>query len=189
MIIKKMRIYWKGLPVSRKKHEISEGTLTDELTYEITYNDGGVFSVLFDRYIYLGGPHGTPLRKSMVIDLNTGMPISLHEIVQVSFKELLKILKERLETQYECEDQEIIDICYENIMQLYHQVDEFKFYIKHSALYIYFDVYEISCYYMGYVDLYIMDLHDYLSERYDIGEHEIVRKQPFFETIQKTESR
>ena len=36
------------------KNEISDGTLTDELTYEVTHNDSSILSILFDRYLYLG---------------------------------------------------------------------------------------------------------------------------------------
>lgn len=38
---------------------------------------------------------------------------------------------------------------------------------------------------MGYVDLYIMDLQEFLSERCDISECDIVRKQAIFEKIFK----
>lgn len=167
------------------KNEISDGTLTDELTYEVTHNDSSILSILFDRYLYLGGAHGTPLRKSMVVNLNTGEPIKLHEILPVSFSELMDILRNQLYVRYGSEDTEVLEVCYKNIVDLYHEVDEFKFYIRYSALYIYFDVYEISSYSMGYVDLYIMDLQEFLSERCDISECDIVRKQAIFEKIFK----
>lgn len=167
------------------KNEISDGTLTDELTYEVTHNDSSILSILFDRYLYLGGAHGTPLRKSMVVNLNTEEPIKLHEILPVSFSELMDILRNQLYVRYGSEDTEVLEVCYKNIVDLYHEVDEFKFYIRYSALYIYFDVYEISSYSMGYVDLYIMDLQEFLSERCDISECDIVRKQAIFEKIFK----
>lgn len=173
------------IAAQQEKDQISEGTLTDSLCYEITHNDAGIFSVIFDRYLYLGGFHGIPLRKCIVTDLNTGVPLNLHEILPLSFTELLSIIKEKLYIKYEKESSEVLEICYENIKKLYHQVDEFKFYIQYSALYIYFDVYEISSYSMGYMDLYIMDLTDYLRKRYNIGECDIVRKQPFFEKLDK----
>ena len=167
------------------KNEISDGTLTDEFTYEVTHNDSSILSILFDRYLYLGGAHGIPLRKSMVVNLNTGKPIKLHEILPVSFSELMDILRNQLYVRYGNEDTEILEVCYKNIADLYHEVDAFKFYIRYSALYIYFDVYEISSYSMGYVDLYIMDLQEFLSESCDISECDIVRKQAIFEKILK----
>lgn len=89
------------------------------------------------------------------------------------------------DVRYGSGDTEVLEVCYKNIVDLYHEVDEFKFYIRYSALYIYFDVYEISSYSMGYVDLYIMDLQEFLSERCDISECDIVRKQAIFEKIFK----
>lgn len=156
-----------------------------ELEIDITHNDSSILSILFDRYLYLGGAHGTPLRKSMVVNLNTGEPIKLHEILPVSFSELMDILRNQLYVRYGSGDTEVLEVCYKNIVDLYHEVDEFKFYIRYSALYIYFDVYEISSYSMGYVDLYIMDLQEFLSERCDISECDIVRKQAIFEKIFK----
>lgn len=151
----------------------------------LTDDFSSILSILFDRYLYLGGAHGTPLRKSMVVNLNTGEPIKLHEILPVSFSELMDILRNQLYVRYGSEDTEVLEVCYKNIVDLYHEVDEFKFYIRYSALYIYFDVYEISSYSMGYVDLYIMDLQEFLSERCDISECDIVRKQAIFEKIFK----
>lgn len=177
------------ISAQQEKDEISEGTLTDRLSYEVTHNDAGIFSVLFERYLYRGGVHGIPLRKSLIMDLNIGVPISLHEVLPVSFTEVMQMIKERLYTQYWQEDQAIIEICYKNIRELYHQVDDFKFYIKHAALYIYFDIYEISSYSMGFMDLYMVDLSEYLRKRSNIGERDIVRKQLFFERIEKADGR
>ena len=42
---------------------------------------------------------------------------------------------------------------------------------------------------MGYMDLYIMDLTDYLRNRYNIEECDIVRKQPLFEKIERETAR
>ena len=163
-----------------EKNTISDGTLTDCLEYKITHNNDGLCSILFERYFYRGGAHATPLRKSMVVDLNTGVEISLHEVLPMSFAELMRIVKERLFIKYRQEDEEILETCYENIRELYHRVDDFKFYIQYSSLYIYFDVYEISSYSMGYMDLYIMDVHERLKERGEIGEREIIRKKEMF---------
>ena len=88
-----MKRCWKRITNQPDKNEISDGTLTDEFTYEVTHNDSSILSILFDRYLYLGGAHGIPLRKSMVVNLNTGKPIKLHEILPVSFSELMDILK------------------------------------------------------------------------------------------------
>lgn len=179
----------KRIAAQQEKEQISEGTLTDNLCYEITHNDAGLFSVIFDRYLYLGGVHGTPLRKCIVADLNTGVLLSLHEVLPMSFIELMTIIRERLYTEYSQDYNDVLEECYQNISNLYHQVDEFKFYIKYSSLYIYFDIYEISGYSMGYMDLYIMDLTDYLRNRYNIEECDIVRKQPLFEKIERETAR
>lgn len=42
---------------------------------------------------------------------------------------------------------------------------------------------------MGFMDLYMGDLSKYLRERDNIGACDIVRKQAFFEKIEKAEGR
>lgn len=177
------------ISAQQEKNEISEGTLTDGLTYEVTHNDAGLLSILFERYLYTGGAHGIPLRKSLIVDLNIGVSISLHEVLPITFTELMQKIKERLYMQYWQEDKETIENFYENIRDRYHQVDDFEFYIQNTALYIYFGVYEIAGYSMGFMDLYMGDLSKYLRERDNIGARDIVRKQAFFEKIEKAEGR
>lgn len=69
--------------IARKAHltDVAELTMADGLTYEVLYNQNGILSIMFDRYLYLGGVHGTPLRKCIVYDLNTAKKLALHEIV------------------------------------------------------------------------------------------------------------
>lgn len=137
---------YSGLPFSYNVRKGRNGEYTKELWIDRREKSSSILSILFDRYLYLGGAHGIPLRKSMVVNLNTGKPIKLHEILPVSFSELMDILRNQLYVRYGNEDTEILEVCYKNIADLYHEVDAFKFYIRYSALYIYFDVYEISSY-------------------------------------------
>lgn len=52
-----------------------------DLSYDVTYNEGGVISVVFHDYMYTGGAHGSTLRYSYTFDLNTGHEYSLGDLL------------------------------------------------------------------------------------------------------------
>ena len=43
-----------------------------------------------------------------------------HEILPVSFSELMDILRNQLYVRYGSEDTEVLEVCYKNIVDLYH---------------------------------------------------------------------
>ena len=158
--------------------DVSELTMTDGLTYEILYNQNGLLSIRFDRYLYLGGVHGTPLRKCIVYDLNTAKKLSLHEIVNFTYSEILEKIKDRLIFEYSTEKEYAGDL-YKRIKEKYKSVDTFKYYIsEYSSLYIYFDIYEIGGYSMGYMDLYITSLDDLANRKNGVVMETIIREMP-----------
>ena len=164
---------------------ITERTLTDGLVYEIKYNKNGILCVVRERYLYEGGAHGIPLRKSFVFDLNSGSEMKLHEILHISFDELTTKIKERLEFLYSADGEEFVNECLKQIENRYHEVDEFQFYINNNAIYIFFGVYEIAGYAMGFMDLYIWEDIQFLSRIYDSEKRVIVRKKGYSEIFQE----
>lgn len=49
-----------------------EWTASDDIRYEVTNNDGKIFSVLMSGYEFQGGAHGMPYRIAMTFDAKTG---------------------------------------------------------------------------------------------------------------------
>lgn len=49
-----------------------EWNYSDEITYEVTNNDGKYFSVLMSGYDYTGGAHGMPYRINLTFNAKTG---------------------------------------------------------------------------------------------------------------------
>lgn len=93
--IKKINSFYKNQrteEIQSFKDYINEGTLgvsiTDELTYEVTYNKNGYISILQSGYMYAGGAHGMPYRIAHTFDLNTGKEITLKDIFDLKESEL-----------------------------------------------------------------------------------------------------
>ena len=164
--------------------DITELTLTDGLTYEVLYNQNGLLSMKFERYVYLGGPHGSPIRSCVVYDLNTAAKLKLHEVLPLSFAELMQQIEQSIKIQYTHKDSQLVAECYENIQEKYHDIDEFKFYIGNfGSIYIYFDYYEIGCYAMGYMDIYLGDFENPEDRKLNIKEQTIIRALPISSSL------
>lgn len=54
---------------------------SDEVTYEVTNNDGKYFSVLMSGYLYTGGAHGMPYRICATFDAKTGKKLTAAKIL------------------------------------------------------------------------------------------------------------
>lgn len=54
---------------------------SDEVTYEVTANDGKYFSILMSGYLYTGGAHGMPYRIPMTFDAQTGEKLTAAKIL------------------------------------------------------------------------------------------------------------
>ena len=144
----------------------SELSMSDGLTYEVLYNRRGLLSLKFERYLYLGGAHGTPLRKCVVYDLNSAKKITLDDLISLTYTEVLERIREQLKVRYPKEGVSV-DELYNRIKERYHAVGDFKYYLdRNSGIFIYFDIYEIGSYSMGYMDLYLTYLED---ENYSVS--------------------
>lgn len=53
----------------------------DEVTYEVTNNDGKYFSVVMSGYLYTGGAHGMPYRICSTFDAKTGEKLTASKIL------------------------------------------------------------------------------------------------------------
>lgn len=54
---------------------------SDQISYEVTSNDGKYFSVLMSGYDYQGGAHGSPYRITMTFDSKTGQKLTAAKLL------------------------------------------------------------------------------------------------------------
>lgn len=58
-----------------------EWNYSDEITYEVTNNDGKYFSVLMSGYDYTGGAHGMPYRINLTFNAKTGEKLTAAKLL------------------------------------------------------------------------------------------------------------
>lgn len=60
---------------------VPEWNASDEITYEVTSNDGKYFSVLMSGYLFQGGAHGSPYRVAMTFDAKNGKKLTAAKLL------------------------------------------------------------------------------------------------------------
>lgn len=58
-----------------------EWIASDDIRYEVTNNDGKIFSVLMSGYEFQGGAHGMPYRIAMTFDAKTGEKLTAEKLL------------------------------------------------------------------------------------------------------------
>ncbi|MDN9011542.1 PdaC/SigV domain-containing protein [Brevibacillus laterosporus] len=128
---------------SQASMEIREGENPYDylLNYEITYNQNGLISVVFDQYTYTGGAHGMVDRVAYTIDIKTGNILSLQDLLKENsaYKaEISQQIKKQFQQKYG-----YLLTPFETIS------DEQAFYVKGDSVIIYFGLYEYTPYAAG----------------------------------------
>ncbi|MDT3416280.1 hypothetical protein QO009_002148 [Brevibacillus aydinogluensis] len=135
------------------------GTTEMQGSYEIKNNQRGIFSVTLNNYAYTPPmAHGMTYMMSLTADVQTGQVFSLRDLFKPG-SDYVKVLSDNIKTQ----------IANRHIPTL----EPFKairpdqdFYVADKALVIYFQLYEITPYYVGFpmFPISVFDLEPIISE-------------------------
>lgn len=134
---------------TKKLYMDIEGYTTRSLAAEVTYDQDGIFSVLFSGYEHqLGAAHGFYFYQSFTFNTETGDLLSMEQILDKTKKEVRSLLKKEIKKQIRKEP----DAFYENAKKL--AVDCIKkqpehFYLTEDGLVYFFQLYEIAPYAAG----------------------------------------
>lgn len=113
-----------------------------DLSYEITYNENGVISVLFHDYMFTGGAHGGTTRYSHTFDLATGHEYSLGDLLGYRPDWLAEASAE-IARQFEKRDIYMLNE--------FHGIEpDQPFYVKDGHAIVYFQQYEYTPYAYGF---------------------------------------
>lgn len=88
------------------KIPMPEWHYTDDLTYEVTANDGDYFSVLMSGYLFRGGAHGSPYRVTMTFDAKTGEKLTASKLFGTTRSKLNAMVRELYLQKYDKEGTE-----------------------------------------------------------------------------------
>ena len=127
-------------------------------TYELKNNDKGVLSIVLINYSFAGGAHGNTIAKALNFDIETGHVYTLPELFKPNsnyVKKISDIIKVQIKAR--------------NIPTLgdFTEINPNQdFYIADRSLVIFFQLYEITPYYVGipYFPISIYELEDVINE-------------------------
>ncbi len=106
-------------------------------------------SLVFDRYHYTGGPHGTTVRTGNTWDLHTGSKVSLsyffHKNAQYR-KRLTEAICDQIRRQKEREEILFFENPLRNARQCF---NESNYYLTNNAVVIHYPLYTLAPYYAG----------------------------------------
>lgn len=135
---------------------------SDEISYEVTSNDGKYFSVLMSGYDYQGGAHGMPYRETMTFDAKTGQKLTAAKLFgttkaklnsKVRNLYLKKYDKEGVEAGFHTglvEGKSDRDVLKENLAPI-----DFNnaFYVKNGKAVFYANPYDLGPYAAGFIEV------------------------------------
>lgn len=127
-------------------------------TYELKNNDKGVLSIVLINYSFAGGAHGNTIAKALNFDIETGHVYTLPELFKPNSNYVKKI-SDIIKVQIKARDMPTLgDFTEINPNQ--------DFYIADRSLVIFFQLYEITPYYVGipYFPISIYELEDIINE-------------------------
>jgi hypothetical protein len=131
--------------------------------YEIKSNERGIVSISQSNYAYTTpSAHGLTLMKSVTADVQTGKIFSLRDLFKPG-SDYVKVLSDMIQQQINQRQIPILE--YKGI-----RPDQ-AYYIADKALVIYFNVYEISPYYVGFpmFPISVYDLQSIMDENGPLG--------------------
>ncbi len=128
-------------------------------TYELKNNDKGVLSITLENYAFAGGAHGNTIVKALNFDIMTGHIYTLPELFKPN-SDYIKRISNIIKAQIRARDLPILDEFTEISPNQY-------FYIADRCLVIFFQLYEITPYYIGipYFPISIYELEDIINEQ------------------------
>ena len=125
--------------------------------FEVKTNERGIFSLSLSVYSFTGGAHGMTIIKSLTFDVATGSQYNLSDLFKVESDYVTKL---STIIQKKIKDWNI---------QLLDEFTKIKndqdFYLADHSLVIYFQLYEITPYFVGfpYFPIPILDIQDIIK--------------------------
>lgn len=141
------------------------GSFTEMIgTFEIKTNERNVLSLSLSNYAYAyQHAHGLTLMKSLTFDVQTGKPVALGDLFKAG-SNYVQVLSDLVREQISERD-----------IQLVNGFDGISpnqdFYIADKALVLYFQLYEITPYYVGFpmFPISVFDIRDIIDENGLLG--------------------
>ncbi|WP_096435007.1 DUF3298 and DUF4163 domain-containing protein [Alteribacter populi] len=138
------RIYRTVTEIYRDQIQSQTGTLDEMLgNFEIKTNERGYFSIILSNYTYsYPMAHGLTLAKGLTFDTNTGNLYSLSQLFKPN-SEYVKVLSKQVSAQIKDRELPLLN----GFTSIKPEQD---FYLADKALVLFFQLYDITPYYVGF---------------------------------------
>ena len=132
-------------------YEENNIVVTDELTYEVTYNKNGYLCIIQSGYIYTGGAHGMPYRIAHTFDLNTGKEVLLKDVFQLTEKEMTLKIARAFNKMFKADTESTY---WDDALKTVKKTANFSspFYLTDKGVCFYYSPYDLACYARGFVE-------------------------------------
>ncbi|MDF2652629.1 MAG: hypothetical protein K0Q73_8434 [Paenibacillus sp.] len=157
------RLIYKQVHVLQQEQQKIQTGSNMEMTghYEIKTNERGILSLILSNYGYsYPMAHGNTLAKSLTFNVNTGKSYSLAELFKPG-SDYVKVLSDEVAAQLRHRDLPTI----QPFTEIQPNQD---FYLADKALVIFFQLYEITPYYVG-MPMFPISVYDLLPIAADPG--------------------
>lgn len=140
----------------------------DEMNYGISRNDGKVFSMSLNTYLYAGGAHGMPHNRFLNFDSKSGAELMLKDIAAVDEETLTQEVNAILVQQCEAMEQQPDNPLFDNWRDYIHMVlSDGSWYLDEDGFHTLAEVYMLAPYSHGPVDFAIpYDECSFMKEEY-----------------------
>jgi len=122
-------------------------------TFDVSYNKNDLLSIVISGYLNAGGAHPNTMRVSKTFDLKNNKELSLNDILVDGYeKNIYGGFEKFVNAEYDGLSTDTRDEVLESIKK---EINSVNFYLADKELVLYFDVYQVAGYAMGYpsVDL------------------------------------
>ncbi len=122
--------------------------LNYESAFDVFYNKNGLLCIMIENYYNNQGVHPDTERISHVFDLKNNKELALNDILTDGYEnKIYDLFVDYVKKEYGEYGDETVKSILESISK---EINNVKFYLSDNSLKIYFDVYQVGAYAMGY---------------------------------------
>lgn len=121
-------------------------------TAEVTYNQKGIFSLIWNNSFYTGGAHPNLNSLAENYDLNTGELLSLGDLLDMDNDKAYELVEQRYQGVIQTNSEDFFP---DAAQYLTEHLPSIQFYMAPEGPTVFFQVYEVAPYAAGRVDIII----------------------------------
>ena len=125
------------------------------VSYSVPYNNNGIVCIVLDGYIYSGGAHGYPLRRTLTFDLDKGTLMNLSDLISGDAKAFTELITDEYKRMYDETPEEYWSDSPDFVRKDALNMDNLNYYITEDSICIYYFPYDLASYARGFVEITI----------------------------------